>query len=413
MRVARLTPALFAAAVIAVLAIYVRLVLFPFESNDYTAFFARWYDFIKANGGLPALRYQFADYNVPYLYLIALLTYLPVPVLAGIKVISVLFDLLLAFFTYKLVALKYPAGWKPFVASATVVLLPTVVTNSAMWGQCDSIYASLGLGGVYFALRSRPYLACVFFGLSLAFKLQPIFILPAVLVLVLLKKLPWAALLAIPGVVLALDIPALLVGADPGQLLSVYTNQVGEYTQLTLNAPNAYQFLSVQVGADLIRSAGVWFTGALVFVVILLSVIRRVPLTATRVVHVATLFAILVPFFLPAMHERYFYLAEVLSVILAFYVPRLWAVPLLVQFASFLSYVPFLFGSRGAGTTAVDFKFLAVTMLVALVLVVREFVLDSQVQLNRGQSEQQERPAAELTDHVRLEEPERSVNGSA
>src|SRR5262249_37300115 len=131
-----------AAVLVVVVAVVVRVSLYDFQSGDYRAFFAQWYDFIKANGGFSALRFQFADYNVPYLYLLAVLTYLPVPVLAGIKTISVLGDLVLAFYVYKLVALKYPRGWVPFAAAAVVALLPTVVMNSSMWAQCDSIYAA-------------------------------------------------------------------------------------------------------------------------------------------------------------------------------------------------------------------------------------------------------------------------------
>ncbi|GAA3439104.1 hypothetical protein GCM10018954_087240 [Kutzneria kofuensis] len=37
---------------------------------------------------------------------------------------------------------------------------------------------------------------------------------------------------------------------------------------------------------------------------------------------------LLVPYFLPAMHERYFFLADALTVVAAFYLPRkLWALP--------------------------------------------------------------------------------------
>ncbi|MFC0113442.1 hypothetical protein [Kibdelosporangium aridum] len=372
-RIARPGQAFFVAAAIVPLTLAVRLVLVDFQSMDYRAFVAQWYDFIKANGGFPALRYEFANYNVPYLYLLAILTYLPVPTLIGVKVISILFDLLLAFYTYKLVALKYPRGWVPFLAAVTVSLLPTVVTNGAMWGQCDSIYAAFGVGAVYYAVRSRPWLACVFFGLALAFKLQIVFLFPLLLILVLLRKVPWPGLLVVPGVVLLLDGPALLVGANPAQLLSVYVDQAGEYTRLTLNAPNVYQFLTVTNSADMIRNAGVLFTGTLVLIVILGVVASQMALTIPRVVLLATVFAILVPFFLPATHERYFYLADALSVIVAFYFPRrLWPVPLLVQFASFFSYTPFLFGRAG-----VDLKWLALAMLAALVLVGRELVLQT------------------------------------
>jgi Gpi18-like mannosyltransferase len=85
----------------------------------------------------------------------------------------------------------------------------------------------------------------------------------------------------------------------------------------------------------------------------------------------ATMFVVLAPFFLPSMHERYFYLADVLSVVVAFHHPRrLWPVPLLVQFASAFSYVPFLSqGGPGSGeTAAVPFWILALAMLAALAL---------------------------------------------
>jgi Gpi18-like mannosyltransferase len=361
---------------IVLLAMAVRLPWFSFESRDYQGFVAQWYAFIEENGGFSALRFQFANYNVPYLYLLAILTYLPVPVLAGVKMISILFDLLLAFYAYKLVALRYPRGWQPILAAVVVVLLPTVVVNSSMWAQCDSIYAAFGLGGVYYAVRSRPWLACVFFGLSLAFKMQIVFLLPLLAVLVLLRKVPWPGLLVVPGVVLLLDGPALLAGADPGQLLSVYTDQVGEYTGLTLNAPNVYQFLDVTTSGDTFRTGGILLTGALVLAIILVVVIRRVPVTVGRVVLLAAMFAIMVPFFLPAMHERYFYLADVLSVVAAFYFPRrLWPVPVLVQFASFFSYLPFLYSGRDNDGVIVDFPWLAAAMLIALGLVAWELAV--------------------------------------
>jgi hypothetical protein len=69
-----------------------------------------------------------------------------------------------------------------------------------------------------------------------------------------------------------------------------------------------------------------------------------VRLTTTKVVLLGATSAVLVPFLLPSMHERYFYLAEVLTVIAAFYVPRrLWYVPVLVQVSSFLAYLKVLF----------------------------------------------------------------------
>ncbi|HEX3785430.1 MAG TPA: hypothetical protein VHX38_37745 [Pseudonocardiaceae bacterium] len=339
-------------AVIVLAAIAVRLVFFKYQSGDYTAYFSRWYSYIKDNGGFSALKNNFANYNEPYLYLLAGLTYTPIPELAGIKLMSVVFDFLLGFFAYRIVNLRYPNRWWPILAGALVLFLPTVVLNSSMWGQADSMYSAFGVGAVYFLLRRRPWLACLFFGLAFSFKLQIIFLFPLLLLLVLRKYVPWRALLLIPGVYLVLEIPALLVGASPSTLLSVYLTQTNTYDQLTLNAPNIYQYFSTTT-STVLRYGGIGLTGVLLLALIIPAVVRRVELTPTRILLAGTVSVLLVPYFLPAMHERYFYLADTLTVLSAFYLPRkLWALPILEQFASLFSYLPFLLmtaGVRGSG----------------------------------------------------------------
>ncbi len=337
------------------IALTVRATMFDYHSADYVMFLKPWYDHISTNGGYHALRADFSDYNVPYLYLMTLLTYLPVPALAGIKIISVLFDLLLAFFTYRIVQLRFPDSWQSFAAATAVLFLPTVVANSARWGQADSIFTAFLVGGVYSVLRARPWLAGAFFGLALGFKLQAVFIFPLLGILALSRRLPWPSLLAIPGVYLALDVPALLLGASPEKLLTVYARQTGAYQQLTLNAASVYQFIAAGTHADILRTAGVVFTGALVAILTGLTVRSHVDLTPTRIVLLATASVIAVPFFLPSMHERYFYPADVLSVIAACYLPRrLWYLPVAVQVASFLTYLTYFAQSSqpaGGGAT--------------------------------------------------------------
>ena len=336
-------------AAAAAIAVAARLAMFSYESFDYEVFLKSWYEFISTHGGFGAFKYSFSDYNVPYLYLIALLTYLPIPALIGVKILSVVFDLVLAYFTYRIVALRHTGRRLPALAALIVLFLPTVATNSGMWGQADSIYAAFGLGGVYFLLRRRPWPAGVFFGLSLAFKLQAVFLFPLLLVLVLRKWIPFRALLAVPGVVLLLAVPALLAGAPLGQLLSVYVQQTNSYPQLSLNAPSIYQFLPASADAAVIRPIGVAVTGLVILGLCLGVLLSRVQLTTTKVVLLGATSAVLVPFLLPSMHERYFYLAEVLTVIAAFYLPRrLWHVPVLVQVASFLAYLNVLFPTAGS-----------------------------------------------------------------
>jgi Gpi18-like mannosyltransferase len=337
-------------AVVVIAAAALRTVLLNYETGD-SRIFLSWYEHIASGGGFAALKdISFANYNVTYLYLLAALSYLPVTPLIGIKVVSAAFDFLLGYFVYRIVALRYPGKWWPVLAGAITLFLPTVVVNASMWGQADAMYAAFAVGGVYFVLRRRPWLACAFIGIAFALKLQTVFVFPLLLLLALLRFVPWKALLAIPLVYVALDIPALIIGTSPAQLISVYVSQTGTFDLLTLNAPNVYQYLGTSVTSSPLRIAGILVTGVLVLALVGLAWWRRVQLTPTRIVLAATVSVLLVPFFLPAMHERYFFLADAMTVVAAFYLPRrLWALPVLEQFASFCAYLPFLLGSGGGG----------------------------------------------------------------
>ncbi|MFJ4581730.1 hypothetical protein [Streptomyces echinatus] len=351
-----LTVPTLAAYTTVVMALLARTFLVPSESYDYQLFLGPWYRHIAGHGGFHALADTgFSDYNVPYLYLLAALTHVPLPPLAGIKWMSVLFDLLLAYFTFRIASVLRPtSSWAAIGSAAVVLFLPTVVTNGAWLAQCDAIYVAFLAGGIHHVLRRRPWWACAFFGIALAFKLQAVFLFPFLLVLVLVRRVPWRCLLAVPAAYLALDVPALALGADPGWLLTVYTRQADEYHSLTLFAPTVYQFVSVPGDTEAVSHAGVLVAGALVSFLTGLAVwsLRRgrpgVPnagpaargLTDTRILLLATCSAIVVPFLLPSMHERYFYSAEVLTVVTAFRLPRqLWYAPVLVQLASFGSYL--------------------------------------------------------------------------
>ncbi|WP_206793157.1 hypothetical protein [Amycolatopsis sp. MtRt-6] len=365
------------AVLLVLLAFGVRLSLFRYQTADYTAFYRRWYDFVVSQGGIGALKYEFSDLNAPYRYFMVLLPHLPVPSpLAGIKAFSVFFDMVIAFFVFRIVALKHPSRWIAAAAAFTAFMLPTVVINSAMWAQGDAIYTAFSLGAVYFLLRKRPWWACVFFGLALSFKLQAIFLFPLLLVMVLLGRVPWRALVAIPVVYLLLDVPALLAGASPSKLLTVYFSQTGIYPQLTLSAPNIWQFFRGEHGMEAMKTPAVLLTALLVFTLCLLVVLSRVELTDTRILLIGAISAVLVPFVLPSMHERYFYLADVLTLVLAFYLPRqLWYVPIIVEFCSLMCYMPNIFFAKPGGE-AVDFRILAALELCALVVLVRYAVWD-------------------------------------
>ncbi|MEV6848071.1 glycosyltransferase 87 family protein [Actinoplanes sp. NPDC051411] len=323
-----------------------------------------WAHRLVAGGGWKGLSERIGNYNAPYLYLLLLATYLPGPLIIKMKLVWTAFDVVLAFFTYKLVGLARPGPRIPVIAALITVFLPTVVLNAAYIGQLDDMWASLCVAALYFLLRKRYWWALSMLGVAFALKPQAIFFFPVIGLLLLVGRVPWRTVLAVPAVYLALDVPALVAGRDARELLTIYSpgRQMGVISQLSYTAPSVYYFIPAspdRVGA--VRLLGEILLAAIVLGIYYVLIVRRVEMTDARIVTVSLLFAILVPYLLPGMHERYFFLADVLSVAVCFWRPRLWPVPLLVQASSLASYFPFFFHRLGG-------HFLPMTLLSTIML---------------------------------------------
>ena len=100
--------------------------------------------------------------------------------------------------------------------------------------------------------------------------------------------------------------------------------------------------------------------------------VNRKTLNDRAILALCLLFAIGIPFLLPHMHERYFYGADILSLVLAFSVPVYFPVAILVQFASLLGYHAYLkmryllLMNYGAAALIVSFALALVCFLSAL-----------------------------------------------
>jgi Gpi18-like mannosyltransferase len=363
--------ALLLVGALVLLAVAIRVAGLGYESRDYVFTLTRWLAFIDSHGGYRALRHNFADYNVPYLYVLVVIHYLPMSELLAIKLVSVAFDVVIGWYCYRIVALRY----RPAVGVAAglmAVLLPTVVANGAVWAQCDVIYSAFCVAALYHLLGREPYIAALLFGFAFALKLQAVFVFPLLLVLVLLRMLPRRAVLLIPVVYGAAAFPAWLLGRSGRDLLTIYVSQAGGYSDLTLNAPSVFAWFSVGRDADLLNRAGVLFAAVVALFLALAIVFAGRPLAPGTIVTTAAMFSVTVPFFLPRMHERYFFLADVLTLLAAFYRPReLWWTPIAVQIASFNSYVPFLFSSEVAPATGLHPHLLAGLVFVVMLALIR------------------------------------------
>jgi Gpi18-like mannosyltransferase len=327
-----------------ILALYVRRGVITLESIDFKLYLNPWYDYILQNGRFAALKDTFSNYNPAYLYLLVLASYL-LPNLSNImaiKSISIIFDFLGAFLVYKIVHRKYPKGQKPLLALIAVLFAPTVFTNSAYWGQCDMIYTSFLLAFVYFAALQKDTLAFVSFGLAFAFKFQALFLGPVVLILMVKRYLDWKKVFWIPAVYLILLLPSVIAGRSIKDLLLIYLAQSGAYPYLTRNAPNIYQWFpnnSASPRLLLILVAAIAIT-----IIVLTVLLAKMPFSIDRdlLIQFSLASALIMPYLLPKMHDRYFFPADIFSIIYGFYFPRFGLIPVIIIFSSFLSYLSFL-----------------------------------------------------------------------
>ncbi|HWM23210.1 MAG TPA: hypothetical protein VNP98_00170 [Chthoniobacterales bacterium] len=357
------------ATVCVALAFALRLALFPYETYDSHNFLGPWYDHLRQNG-FQGLRTGFSDYTPPYLYLLWLATYLPVPKLYAIKSIGLFGDFALALVVLVVVRLKYDRRPVWLAAFAAVLFAPTIFFNSALWGQCDVIYTTFLLAALYGLLRHWAARALLFFSIALTFKLQALFLLPVFFVLWAKGKLPLKYFLLLPAVYVALCLPALLAGRPFYELLTIYLEQANTYPRLTSSAPNLYQWLPDD--AKVFGRAGLIFAVALVGSLAYACLKSDAPWGKHLTLRLALASALLVPFALPYMHERYFYAADCLAIVYGFYFPRRFYVPLAVVTISLFSYFPFLFGDY----TVIKLPYLALLMAVVLVVVLVDLFKD-------------------------------------
>ncbi len=344
-------------------AVVARAGFFPQVSGDYTNFLSDWFDAIKNAGGIFGIGLDIGDYTPPYLYILALLTYLPISSLASIKLVSCIFDFILAFTALKTVFHLTKKSTYAIAAYTAVLFCPTVVLNGAAWAQCDAIFTAFLLLSFYAVLKNRPLQCCIWFGIAFSFKLQAIFFAPIFLYLWLRGKVKLRHLFAIPAVFVASVIPAWLAGRDFFDLLFIYFNQAGQYKNLSKNAPSIWSLLAdtQNSGASLF---GVMLAGTVVLLFLYwLWNAHKSP--SDDILLGAVLFLLLViPFLLPHMHERYFFPADIFAILFACKAPRKrFLIPLCTVTGSLLSYLPFLFGKKPVELTVAALFILAAIVL--------------------------------------------------
>ncbi len=334
---------IYLSAALLALAFSLRAFCLNYETLDYQNFLKQWVEFFRQNGGFAALSQPVGNYNIPYLYFLALFSYIPASDLYLIKLLSIFFDVLMAWAAMGIVGKLGGSLAQRLGIFFTVLLLPTVVLNGALWGQCDSIYVALALMSIYWALDDKPVLSMLAMTLSFGFKLQAVFVMPVLAILWMQGKFKLRHFFIFPIAYVVLVLPAVLLGRPFLDTITLYFSQTGSIgSGLNYNSPSVFGiFWNVQ---NEVLASKLAIISAFVFMLLILLIcyVNRSRLSSRAMLAAAVLLAVGIPFLLPHMHDRYFFAGDILTVVLAFACWKYAAVAPLCQFASLLGYHAYL-----------------------------------------------------------------------
>ena len=339
----KLRSAWIVSVLLLLLAFGVRAYMFDYETLDYQNFLTKWVDYFRYHGHFAALRESVGNYNIPYLYFLALFSLSPVRDLYLIKLLSTFFDVILAWGSMMLLGRYTRRAGVRIACFFTVLFLPTVFLNSAVWAQCDSTYAAMLVLGLYLALEDKPSLSMLCAVAAFGFKLQAIFVLPVYAVLWMAGKVKWYHFLLFPAGYVALVLPAVLLGRPFWDTVTLYFSQTGSIGDaMNYNSSSIFALIRHVENPSLASTTAIVAAFAFLLILLLVCFLNREHLNDRAILGAAVLFAVGIPFLLPHMHDRYFFCADILSVVLAFASWRCSPAALLTQFASLLGYHAYL-----------------------------------------------------------------------
>lgn len=337
-------------AIVSILGFVIRYLGFDFLSYDMTCCLIPWFNEFQLSGGLKALHSSIGDYGLLYQTIIAFMSYLNVDCVILYKLLSILFDYLLAYYCSILYCtLTSSKKWSlEFnLVYTTVLFLPTVVFNSAFWGQCDSIYVTFVVLTLLCFYKTDYKRGFIFLGIAFAFKLQTIFILPFIICLYFYREEFSISLFGLTVLSFWLSgIFAYIQGRDLLAPFQIYFSQASTYERMYLNVASFW----ILVGDDwtYLNQFAKLLTLLLCGVGLYTILTKKQKLdTPMQYLGTATWFVWTCLLFLPAMHERYTYLLDLLLILLTFMDRRYLKYAAISFLLSLITYGAYMFGNGG------------------------------------------------------------------
>lgn len=330
-------------------ALIMRYALRNVVAGDYKMFFEPWVATLReAGGGIKGLsaEFEYVDYTTPYLTILSFISICPfLNTLLLMKLVSIFFDFVAAFAVMAIVYDRTKNMTYGILGYGALLMVPTVLTNGAMWAQCDIIFTSFVLWSLYFMLKDKPVWSMAFYGIAFAFKLQTLFLAPLYVILWMKGKVKLKHFLFLPLMYVIGMIPSLLAGKSFWELISVYFFQANgqmDIYALSHKFPNIYQLIGTDSFLFEYADAGIWVTLGALMILMYCFARKQYEMNACLLLRMGMLLTMTVVFFLPHMHERYAILVDVMAIVYVFFDFRKLYIPVLTILCSFAGYTVYL-----------------------------------------------------------------------
>lgn len=330
-------------------ALIMRYALRNVVAGDYKMFFEPWVATLReAGGGIKGLsaEFEYVDYTTPYLTILSFISICPfLNTLLLMKLVSIFFDFVAAFAVMAIVYDRTKNMTYGILGYGALLMVPTVLTNGAMWAQCDIIFTSFVLWSLYFMLKDKPAWSMAFYGIAFAFKLQTLFLAPLYVILWMKGKVKLKHFLFLPLMYVIGMVPSLLAGKSFWELISVYFFQANgqmDIYALSHKFPNIYQLIGTDSFLFEYADAGIWVTLGALMILMYCFARKQYEMNACLLLRMGMLLTMTVVFFLPHMHERYAILVDVMAIVYVFFDFGKLYIPVLTILCSFAGYTVYL-----------------------------------------------------------------------
>ena len=329
-------------AALTLIGLGIRVILRVVITDDWLMYWDPWISDLKEMGFsyLATDRY---DYTPIFVYILWAISRLSINPMTAYKGLHCVLDFVAAGILGKMIWKVTGSKRKGILSYGLFLIVPTIWANSALWAQCDIIFMTFLLLCFYFLFEERPCIAMFFYGMAFVFKLQSLFIFPFLVILWVNKKVDLKHFLWIPALYFLSIVPAWIAGRPLMELINIYMAQgAQDVWSLSIKWPNIYQIIGNQFFLLEYASAGTWLILGILMVILYAMAQKRYRITKEFIVQMALFFAILTPWFLPHMHERYGCVADILAIIYAMMNTKKFYFPLVQILVSFNSYMAYL-----------------------------------------------------------------------